>query len=246
MLTGNQSSTYVEFANIDLEKEQIMKASDVINKIPYLGDVADTVSTYLSEHAIRQTVSAEQIVLLEGETTQAIFIVESGGLKAVQMSPTGREQVLHFIEAGETFNEISVLIESKNPVTVIALEESILWKINRSTVQNMLERHPATAKIVIEHLARRFQMLLGIIEDLSLRTIEARLANFLLENATDDTMERAKWATQAALANRLGTVPDVLHRALQTLVKEELILVERRKITILDREGLLLRSKLDK
>lgn len=223
-----------------------MKASDVINKIPYLGNVADTVSTYLSEHAIRQIVHAEQIVLLEGETTQAIFIVESGGLKAVQMSPTGREQVLHFIEAGETFNEISVLIESKNPVTVIALEESVLWRINRKTVQNMLEHHPATAKIVIEHLARRFQMLLGIIEDLSLRTIEARLANFLLDNAIDDTMERAKWATQAELANRLGTVPDVLHRALQTLVKEELILVERRKITILDREGLLSRSELDK
>lgn len=223
-----------------------MKASDVINKIPYLGDAADIVSTYLAEHAIRQTVSAEQIVLLEGELTQAIFIVESGGLKAVQMSPTGREQVLHFIEAGETFNEISVFIGDKNPITVIALEESVLWKVNRSTVWEMIEIHPATAKIVIEHLARRFQMLLRIIEDLSLRTIEARLANFLLESATDDTMERAKWATQAELANRLGTVPDVLHRALQTLVKEELILVERRKITILDRERLLSRSELDK
>ena len=103
-----------------------------------------------------------------------------------------------------------------------------------------------TAKIVIQHLARRFEMLLGIIEDLSLRTIEARLANYLLENAIDNTMERARWATQAALANRLGTVPDVLHRALQTLVKEELILVERRKITILNRDGLLSRSELDK
>ena len=223
-----------------------MKASDVINNIPYLGDVADTVSNYLSEKAIRQTVRAEQIVLLEGDLTQAIFIVESGGLKAVQMSPTGREQVLHFIESGETFNEISVLTGRTNPVTVIALEVSILWKIEQSAVWQMIEHYPETAKIVIQHLARRFEMLLGIIEDLSLRTIEARLANFLLENATDDTMERARWATQAELANRLGTVPDVLHRALQTLVRENLILVERRRITILDRERLLLRSKLDK
>ena len=223
-----------------------MNASDVIGKIPYLGNVAGTVSGYLAEHAIRQKVSPEQIVLLEGESTQAIFVVESGGLKAVQMSPTGREQVLHFIEAGETFNEISVLTGRKNPISVIALEESVLWKIEQSAVWQMIEQHPETAKIVIQHLARRFEMLLDIIEDLSLRTIEARLANFLLENATDNAMERARWATQAALANRLGTVPDVLHRALQTLVKEELILVERRKITILDRDGLLSRSELDK
>ena len=44
-----------------------MKASDVIGKIPYLGDVAATVSSYLAEHAIRQRVSPEQLVLLVNE-----------------------------------------------------------------------------------------------------------------------------------------------------------------------------------
>jgi hypothetical protein len=42
----------------------------------------------------------------------------------------------------------------------------------------------------------------------------------------------------------LGTVPDVLNRALRNLVEAELIEVERQQIRILDREGLEDRSKL--
>lgn len=223
-----------------------MDALEAIKKIPYLDDATEIVSAYLAKEAVRQQVQANQIVLLQGENTPAVFIVGQGGLKAVQMSPTGREHVLRFIEAGETFNEISVLTGNSNQVTVIALEESILWKVDQAVVWRMMAHYPETAKVVIQHLARRTQMLLQLIEGLSLRSIEARLARFLLDNASDNVMERAIWATQAELANRLGTVPDVLHRALHTLASENLIEVKRRKITILNRNGLQHRSELDK
>lgn len=223
-----------------------MDALDVIRKISYLEDTNDKVSVYLAQHAIRQTVKAQQMVVLEDEISQALYIVESGGLKAIKLSPTGREHVLHFIEAGETFNEMSVLSNGANTVTVIALEDCVLWKIEQAVVWNMLEQYPDIAKIIIQHLAGRFQRVLRMIEDLSFRTIEARLARYLLEQSTNNEVERARWATQAELANRLGTVPDVLHRALRTLTRENLIHVERRKITILDCDGLQIRSELDK
>lgn len=225
-----------------------MDILDAIKQIPYYAEVNASAWVYLAEYARRQTVEAQEIVLLEGEMTKALFIVESGGLKAVRISPTGREQSLHFIEAGETFNEISVLADSGNPVTVIALETCTLWKIEQAIVWQMLTQYPDTAKVVIQQLARRFQMLLLTIEDLSLRTVEARLARYLLKQSAESSpiIERARWATQAELANRLGTVSDVLHRAFRALERENLICVERRKVTVLDWGGLQLRSELDK
>lgn len=80
--------------------------------------------------------------------------------------------------------------------------------------------------------------LASLAEDLSLRTVEARLARLLLERADEGTVRRRRWATQAEMAARLGTVLDVLNRALQQLANEGLIEVERHRIRIVDRDGL--------
>mgnify|MGYP000856244364 FL=1 len=82
-------------------------------------------------------------------------------------------------------------------------------------------------------------------EDLSLRTVTARLARLLIENASDDVILRRRWATQAEMASRMGTVPDVLNRALRSLAAEGLIEVDRQKIRICDRPGLKARASLD-
>jgi CRP/FNR family transcriptional regulator len=80
--------------------------------------------------------------------------------------------------------------------------------------------------------------LLALVEDLSLRTVEERLVRMLLEQADEGILHRRRWATQTEMAARLGTVPDVLNRALRSLAEEGLIQVKRHQIQILDRQGL--------
>jgi CRP/FNR family transcriptional regulator len=102
----------------------------------------------------------------------------------------------------------------------------------------MLPAHPELAQRVAKSLAQRVLHLLSLVEDLSLRTVEARLARHHLDRAEDETLHRRRWATQTEMAARLGTVLDVLNRALHRLAREGLIDVERHEIRILDREGL--------
>jgi CRP-like cAMP-binding protein len=81
--------------------------------------------------------------------------------------------------------------------------------------------------------------LVSMVEDLSLRSVEARLARYLIEQAeTATTVHRQRWATQSEMAARLGTVLDVLNRALNRLADEGLIRVERHQIHILDMDAL--------
>ena len=91
-------------------------------------------------------------------------------------------------------------------------------------------------------MADRIAYLAGMVADLSLHTVEVRLARLLLDAATEGTLVRQSWLTQAELAARLGTVPDVLSRALRTLADAGLIHVDRRQITILDRPRLTQRA----
>jgi CRP/FNR family transcriptional regulator len=90
----------------------------------------------------------------------------------------------------------------------------------------------------VKDLASKVMHLVQMVEDLSLRSVEARLARLLLEQAVGEVLLRQRWDTQSEMAARLGTVPDMVNRALRKLVEDRLILVERHQIQILDREGL--------
>ena len=99
---------------------------------------------------------------------------------------------------------------------------------------------------VIRHLAERVLYYVGLVEDLALRSVEARLAHTLLKHAQDSggclTVPRQTWTTFDEMATRLGTVRDVLSRALRTLEEEGLLRVERHQIVILDPAGLAARG----
>jgi len=196
------------------------------------------------EAAVRRDYGADEIVFLEGEPCAGLYVVAEGWFKAVRISPQGREQALRFVGPGEVFNEVGVFAGANNPATVVALEAGAVWLIDRNTIIRLLDRHPRLARSVVENLARRVLHLASLAEDLSLRTVEARLARLLLDRAKESVLHREHWATQAEMAARLGTVLDVLNRALQQLVNEELIEVERHQIRILDRDGLKAKARI--
>ncbi|NJN43837.1 MAG: Crp/Fnr family transcriptional regulator [Anaerolineae bacterium] len=193
--------------------------------------------------AFRREYNSEQTIFWEGDPCHGLYIVETGWLKVFKLSPAGREQVLHFLGPGETFNALSVFTGAPNPATVVALESSVVWLIRRETMLQLLDEHPPLARLVIQDLADRLLHMMSLVEDISLRTVEARLARFLLEQSAGETIQRQRWATQAEMASRLGTVPDVLNRALRKLAEEGLIEVSRHQIQILNPDGLALIAK---
>jgi len=221
------------------------EAADLLSSIPYFAHVdAHTVNT-IAQSAIRRSYEADQYVLMEGEPSSGLFVVQEGWLKSVKTSPEGREQVLRVVGPGEVFNAIGVLASATNPGTVIALEPATVWILQRDTLLRMLEEHAGLAWMVIQALAERVQRLMSQVEDLSLRTVEVRLARLLLEEATGETIVRRRWDTQAEMAARLGTVLDVLNRALSRLAADGVIKVERHQILILDQEQLASIADLD-
>jgi CRP/FNR family transcriptional regulator len=96
---------------------------------------------------------------------------------------------------------------------------------------------------LLANLAGRVVYLAGMVADLSLHSVEVRLARLLLDEASGGRLDRQPWLTQTELAARLGTVPDVLSRALRSLADAGLIAVERRHITVLDAKGLARRGQ---
>lgn len=215
-----------------------LTAIEALSAVSYFSGLDDEAMEAIVRAAIRRQYEADQVVFLEGHPCAGLYVVEAGWLKSVKSSAEGREQVLRFVGPGEIFNEVGVFADTCNPATIVALEPALVWIIPRDTMLLLLDDYPRLARSVVQNLAERVFHLVSLVEDLSLRTVEARLARHLLERSEAGAMQRQPWATQAELAARLGTVLDVLNRALHSLADEGLIQVERHQIQILDRKGL--------
>jgi CRP-like cAMP-binding protein len=211
----------------------------ILTTLPYFAGLEPAVQEAIARSAFRARYGRDEVVQLEGTPTMGMVVVESGWLKVIKSSLEGREQILRFLGPGEAFNAIGIFADLPNPATVVALEPTTVWVLERHTLLALLDRYPQMAKVIMQSLARRVVHLVSMVEDLSLRSVEARLARYLVERAeTATTVHRQHWATQSEMAARLGTVLDVLNRALHRLVDEGLIRVERRQIHILDMDAL--------
>jgi len=202
---------------------------------------AETLST-LAKNSTWKVFAPDAVVFWEGDTESNLYYLQYGSLKVLKSAPDGREQVLRFINAGDIFNEIGVLAKRANPVTAIALEESGIWLIPRHVLEEVVLAHPQTALQIIENMADKIIGLVTLAADLSLKTVEARFAKILLDQAEGDVIERQRWTNQTELASRLGTVPDVLGRVIRELTKAGLIEMDKHQIRILDRAGLSARA----
>lgn len=178
------------------------------------------------------------VIFLEGEANTGLYCIQAGWVKVIKLSRDGREQVLRYFGPGEVFSEIGIFLARPNPATAIALEHAEIWQLRRAVLQPLLAAHPGVLLQIMANMADRIAYLADLVADLSLHTVEVRLARLLLEAAPDGMLVRQSWLTQSELAARLGTVPDVLSRALRALADAGLIRVERKQIEIIDRAAL--------
>jgi CRP-like cAMP-binding protein len=221
--------------NCPMSEEEVLK---LLSKISYFSELDSAALKHVASATIQETYETGQFTFMEGEPCIGLYVVKSGWLRAVKISSSGREQVIRFVGPGEAFNEVGVLTGGVNVVSVEALEPSKVLIVQRKELLNLVDKHPCLAKSIIENLAQRVLYAMNLVTDLSLRSVESRLARFLIEESDANTINRKKWATQAAIAARIGTVPVVINRAFRAFVEDNLIELEREKIRILDPDEL--------
>jgi CRP/FNR family transcriptional regulator len=210
-----------------------------LRQLPLFKGLETTTLSQLAQGATLKAYAAGEVIFLEGETSAGLYYLASGWLKIVKSSPEGREQVLRIIGPTETFNEVGAFANRPNPATAIALETVSIWLLQRDMLMRIVREQSALAQRIIENMADNMIHLVNLVADISLRPVAGRLARLLLDEANEgNVLLRPLWQTQTELAARLGTVPDVLQRALRTLESEGVIQVQRREIRILDLAGL--------
>ncbi|MCB0186192.1 MAG: Crp/Fnr family transcriptional regulator, partial [Caldilineaceae bacterium] len=157
--------------------------------ISYFDGIVEDELRYITRNSIARTFAAGETIFLEDEPATGLWVVESGHVKIYKLNPDGGEHILHLRGPGKTFNDIAALDGGKNPANAAALsEQTRVWLIPAEVVVHVLSHNARVALNVIRLLAVRVRSLVGQIEDLALYSVIARLARFLLKQASDTSL----------------------------------------------------------
>lgn len=199
----------------------------------------DEVIASLAAAATRSSYRAGAVIFVQDEPSRGLFIIEAGEVKVSRVGREGREHILHLLPAGESFNDVAALDGGPNPATAIARTEATVWCIQRHDLRHLAVLYPTLAWALVENIARRARYLVGVVEDLGMRSVRGRLANLLLSEARAHQMGAVpRLLSQEEMASRLGTVREVVGRALKAMAEDGVIAFDRHRILILDEERL--------
>lgn len=217
-----------------------------LSKISHFKDLQEETQNDILSCANPCHFHAGQVIYLEGEPAIKVYILVRGWVKATRITREGREQGLLFLRPFEIFGDIAIFANTTYPGTTTALEDVDAWSIPSEKILSLVNHHSDFALAVIQRLSERVLHYVDLVEDLSLKNVESRLATSLLRNAELSNgqliVPRREWTTIDEMAVRLGTVRDVLSRAMKTLEVEGHIRVEKQTIIVLNPEGLAIRS----
>lgn len=176
----------------------------------------------------------DQVVFSEGEPAAGLHVLLSGKVQACKLSPQGQLSILAVFEPVLMFNEVAALDGGPNPVTVIALEDSLIWTMAGDALQAVILRYPALGLGILRVMANRNRRLIAHFEDLSFRSVLGRTAKLLLELSDQGSqpVDRRQHPNHQ-LAARIATVPEAFSRALKALREQGAIECSKLHIRVL-------------
>lgn len=181
-----------------------------------------------------------QLVFSEGKEATGFYIVAEGRVKLYKISPDGKEQILHIVPPGETFAEAVMFAGGRYPAFAEAISKCKLVYLPKGDFLSLIKQNPLLSLNMLATLSKLLQKFNRLIEELSLRDVSSRLAQYLVELAKATGQEAKQGmqleldASKTQLAARLGTISETLSRTLRKLKQAEIIEVKGNRITILD------------
>jgi len=172
----------------------------------------------------------------EGDQARGFYVVQRGAVNVHRVNAAGREQIIHVFRVGESFAEGTLATERGYPADARALEPTQVVLVQKDGILALLKRQPELALRMLGSMSAHLRVLVGQLEDLTLKDFETRLANWLVKRCPNPVSDRPArielTMTKRVLAAELGTVSETFSRTLARFRQQKLLTVSGRTVTI--------------
>jgi len=217
---------------------------DLIRRVPLFSTLTDDEFTQLAHVFVTRAYRKGQIIFLEEETGNYMYLVLSGKVKVSKAGTGGKETILAIHRTGDFFGEMSLLDGKTAPATVSAMEDAKIISISGSDFHKYLLHNEKVLLQIINVLCARLRQVWQT-QSLSSSTADARIRRGIYELAKRHGVRDAHGTiidlkiTHQELAEMVGTSRETVTRVLARLREQGIIEIDQRRMTLIDADALL-------
>ncbi|GLV57054.1 transcriptional regulator FNR [Dictyobacter sp. S3.2.2.5] len=216
-------------------------------------DQSEEKTSFLAQVAIFQHFSVQDLNAIEqsltslpcspgrmlyrpGDVINTLFFVKSGHIQLYHLSTDGRKLITNTLEAGACFGEQALCSPNTATSFAEAVDAAALYLLNKVDLDHLLLLHSAVSGALLQLMGQRLTGLENQLVNTTFKSVTARLADLLLQLATEQEREVnglvVNGFSHEELADRLGVYRETVSTALRELKDARAIQLGRKHIVI--------------
>ena len=194
---------------------------------------------WVSDSIQHRTIKKGTVVHNGSLDCAGLLLIESGQLRAYMLSDEGREITLYRLFDMDIclFSASCMMRSVQFEIIIQAEKDTQLWVIPPQVYKKLMEESAPVANYTNELMASRFSEVMWLVEQIMWKSLDKRLAAFLLEESAIEGTPTLK-LTHEMIANHLGSHREVITRMLRYFQSEGMVRLSRGTVTLTDEDKL--------
>ncbi len=151
-----------------------------MKQLPLFASLSEEEMDLLAAKSELVVLNRKEVLFEVGDPAAHAFLLLSGSLKLTRPHPEGRERIVHLFLRGDLLGAAVAIQDGTYPASAVALEQSVVMKIEQGSFGSLFLNHPKIGKTLIAQMGERIQQAhmdrLG-----TFNSVEKRIAHFLLD-----------------------------------------------------------------
>jgi CRP/FNR family transcriptional regulator len=213
---------------------------EALTACPLFGGLEESYRRTLAGVMVLREAEKGDYLFFQGDRAEGFYVVVKGKVKVHRLAPDGREQVLHLFGPGEVVGEVPVFQGGNYPACAAAEGRVEALYLPGERFLELGEENPTILMEMLAVLSMRLRKFVGLIDDLSLKEVSARLAKHLLDLRSRAGEDRFRLdSSKTVLASKIGTISATMSRTFAKMQKRGILAVKGEEITVHDPDALL-------
>lgn len=212
---------------------------EISQYFPLFHQLPQTDQEAISQVSTFQTAKAGTLLHRGGDDCLGLLIIKSGQLRAFMTSEDGREITLYRLLEQDIclFAASCIMHNIQFDIMISAEKDTEFWLIPPCFYKQLMERNATVANYTNDLISSRFSEVMWLMEQVMWKSIDRRLASFLLEESALEGTSLLK-ITHEKIAAHMGTAREVVTRMLKYFQSEGAVVLTRGCIELTDTKKL--------
>jgi CRP/FNR family transcriptional regulator, cyclic AMP receptor protein len=200
--------------------------ADLLARVPLFSSLKQEQLAVLAANTKKQRYKRGEVLLKQGETSQALYVMVVGRASVIARDSQGKEIILASVKQGDYLGEMSVLDGMPHSADVVVDIQTDVLILGRSELLACLKDSPTASISMMRELVGRLRRADEKIESLALMDVYGRVARVLLDMATknqDGTWSIKSKISKQTVAKMIGASREMVSKVFKTLEQKGVI-----------------------